>query len=84
MKPCGLVFSLLRLRLGRWEGYIRQAVANALRLRGRWPEAVQYYLRDARTWGRLLKASTAAYAEISMLSRHWLNARKQSALEVVA
>ena len=81
MKPCVSVCCLLRLCvLGE---RVKRLVARALRWRSAWPELSRDYLQDARTWGRLLKVFTAAFVATEEQTCAWLNARQQSALEVV-
>lgn len=81
MVPCLSVRYLLRLCL--WGERVKLCVARALRWRSEWPELARDYLKDARTWGHLLRASTAAYAEHDPLTCAWLTKRNQSGLEVM-
>jgi hypothetical protein len=82
MKPCLSVRYLLRLAV--WEARALLCISRALRWKAEWPELARDYLRDARTWGRLLNCSTAAFAEHDAATCVWLTKRNQSALEVCA
>lgn len=78
MKPYRLVFLFLRLSV--WDAMIRWFVAKALRCSG---TARVAWLRDARIYGHFLRNGIATCAEQMIFLRDWLNARKQSALEVM-